>query len=164
MQLFEFGLQLPGHSDFTINYGLHQQPSAQTGDFVLSHMSHTILHRELLAAPFRQNHLLAVKKNFSPTDELFLSLHANFLPSGQRKYDGRARFCTGNIPDWMRWQLSCQRISLKASDALLLPCPHVSCVIKDMDRLEKQSLVMFSVYKALAITCYADKEWESLIS
>lgn len=44
-----------------------------------------------------------------------------------------------------------RNISLKASDVLLLPCPHVSCVIKDRDRLEKQSLVMFSVYKALAL-------------
>lgn len=61
-------------------------------------------------------------------------------------------------------QLDAPNASLRNWGAFLLPCPCVSCVIKDMDRLEKQSLVVFSVYKALAVTCYADKEWESLIS
>lgn len=54
--------------------------------------------------------------------------------------------------------------SLRTWGAFCLSCPRASCVIKDTDRLEKQSVVMFSVYKAPAVTCYADKEWESLIS
>lgn len=58
----------------------------------------------------------------------------------------------------------CSNPSLRTWVAFLLSCPRVSCVIKDMDRLEKQSLVMFFVYKALAVTCYTDKKWESLIS
>lgn len=60
----EFSLQLPGHNDFTINYGPHQQPPAQTGDFsdfVLFQWCN-MLHVDLLAAPFRQNYLPGVRK------------------------------------------------------------------------------------------------------
>lgn len=186
MLLFEFGLQLPGHNDFTINDGFHQQPPAQTGDFVLFLWS-TILYMELWAAPCRQKHLSAVRK------EIFLQLMNSSFPymliSSQWPMK---RWKESKLLHWeypwlkevstvlalaqvLRMDILCIPFCflvskwtpyyfIKSSDVLLLPCPRVSCVIKDTDRLAKQSLVMFSVYKALAITRYADKEWESLIS
>lgn len=94
MLLFEFGLQLPGHNDFTINDGFHQQPPAQTGDCpfpVIYHSSHGTLSSPLQAkAPIG-----CKERNFSPADELFLSLHANFLPVANEKMKGEQTFALG---------------------------------------------------------------------
>lgn len=56
---------------------------------------------ELLADPCKQSLISCNERNFSPADELFLSLHADFLPMANENMEGEQTFALGiSLTEW----------------------------------------------------------------